>query len=255
MFLKAPDIYIRVEGKKTIQRTAKNGNRAFTATGLKVLFQFLQNKDLVNEPQRTIAQKAGVARGNITQVLDGLKETGYLMPLNKKEFLWEMRQELLQRWVEKYTLYTQETNAQLMKNYRLIPIRKANWKCWKCSGPKIRKKSLHRPCLSMPICLHKAAKEIWKPHKSFTMNTSNQTYKKLAIPHFKEVFDIIDTVMQRYHTPYYLIGASAVALELLKNDIKPGRGTRDIDFAIMTANHDAYQKACKALRKHGFQFY
>jgi len=89
MFLKAPDIYIRVEGKKTIQRTAKNGNRAFTATGLKVLFQFLQNKDLVNEPQRTIAQKAGVARGNITQVLDGLKETGYLMPLNKKEFLKE----------------------------------------------------------------------------------------------------------------------------------------------------------------------
>ncbi len=170
MFLKAPGIYIRVEGKKTIQQTAKNGNRAFTATGLKVLFQFLQNKDLVNAPQRTIAQKAGVALGNITLVLDGLKETGYLIPINKKEYLWENRPELLQRWVENYatnlkprlhknryrltlpwqeirlntaqtvwggepaadilthhlrpekhTLYTQETNAQLMKNYRLIP--------------------------------------------------------------------------------------------------------------------------------------
>lgn len=170
MFLRAPGIYIRVEGKKPIQRTAIHGNRAFTATGLKVLFQLLQNKDLVNQPQRTIAQKAGVALGNIPLVLEGLKETGYLIPLNKKVFLWENRQELLQRWVEnyvtnlkprllknryrltlpwqeiklntnqtvwggepaadilthhlrpeKYTLYTQESIAQLLKNYRLIP--------------------------------------------------------------------------------------------------------------------------------------
>ncbi len=85
------------------------------------------------------------------------------------------------------------------------------------------------------------------------MSISNQTYKQLAIPHFKEVFDIIDAIMRQHHTPYYLIGASAVALELLKNDIKPGRVTRDIDFAIMTASHDAYQKVCKAILKHGFQ--
>ncbi|MFO8053722.1 MAG: nucleotidyl transferase AbiEii/AbiGii toxin family protein [Bacteroidales bacterium] len=85
------------------------------------------------------------------------------------------------------------------------------------------------------------------------MSTSDQTYKKLAIPHFKEVFDIIDKVMHQHHIPYYLIGASAIALELLKNNIKPGRGTRDIDFAIMTASHDAYQKVCKALREQGFQ--
>ncbi len=90
-----------------------------------------------------------------------------------------------------------------------------------------------------------------KPRKSFAMSTSNQTYKKLAIPHFKEVFDIIDDIMQRHQTPYYLIGASAVALELLKNDIKPGRGTRDIDFAIMIASQNAYQKVCKSITEHG----
>ncbi len=31
------------------------------------------------------------------------------------------------------------------------------------------------------------------------MNTSNQTYKELAIPHFKEVFDCIDKVMLKLH--------------------------------------------------------
>lgn len=170
IFLKAGGLHIRIEGKKTPAVPANTGNRAFTATGIKVLFQLLQDKDLVNAPQRTIAQKAGVALGNVPLVLEGLKETGYLIPLNKKEFLWENRQELLQRWVEnyattlkprlrkgryrltqpwqeitlhaaqtvwggepaadiltlhlrpeKYILYTQETTAELMKNYRLIP--------------------------------------------------------------------------------------------------------------------------------------
>jgi len=85
------------------------------------------------------------------------------------------------------------------------------------------------------------------------MSTSDQIYKKLAIPHFKDVFDIIDEVMNQHHTPYYLIGASAVALELLKNNIDPGRVTRDIDFAIMTPSHNAYQKVCKSLLDYGFR--
>ncbi len=85
------------------------------------------------------------------------------------------------------------------------------------------------------------------------MSTSRHTYKLLAIPYFKEVFDIIDDIMQRHHTPYYLIGASAIALQLLRNDIKPGRGTRDVDFAIMTSSHEAYRLICKEMIENGFK--
>ena len=52
------------------------------------------------------------------------------------------------------------------------------------------------------------------------MSISNQTYKELAIPYFKEVFDCIDAVMMKLNVPYYLIGASAIALELLKDNNK-----------------------------------
>jgi hypothetical protein len=65
------------------------------------------------------------------------------------------------------------------------------------------------------------------------MSISNQTYKELAIPYFKESFDCIDEVMRSMQIPYYLIGVSAIALELLKQGIKPNRGTKDIDFAVM----------------------
>ncbi len=84
------------------------------------------------------------------------------------------------------------------------------------------------------------------------MSTSNQTYKELAIPFFKESFDCIDVVMKEMRIPYYLIGVNAIALELLKVGIKPTRGTKDIDFAVMISSISEYEKITEALEKSGF---
>lgn len=81
------------------------------------------------------------------------------------------------------------------------------------------------------------------------MSTSNQTYKELAIPYFKETFDCIDEVMQEFKIPYYLIGVSAIALELLREGIKPSRGTKDIDFAIMISSAKEYENISTAFQK------
>lgn len=84
------------------------------------------------------------------------------------------------------------------------------------------------------------------------MTSSNQTYKELAIPYFKESFDSIDEVMKALKIPYYLIGVSAIALELLKRGIKPSRGTKDIDFAVMISSINEYDKISEALAAKGF---
>lgn len=84
------------------------------------------------------------------------------------------------------------------------------------------------------------------------MSTSNQSYKELAIPYFKEVFEIIDQVMIKHSVPYYLIGVSAIALELLKKGTKPSRGTKDIDFAIMISTLEEYEGISSSLQGEGF---
>ena len=83
-------------------------------------------------------------------------------------------------------------------------------------------------------------------------NTSNKTYKELAIPYFNEVFTIIDTTLLNLDIPYYLVGVNAVALELLKSGIKPSRGTKDIDFAIMISSLIEFDKVLGELEKAGF---
>jgi predicted nucleotidyltransferase len=80
----------------------------------------------------------------------------------------------------------------------------------------------------------------------------SRTYKELAIPYFKESFDCIDDIMRELQIPYYLIGVSAIALELLKSGIKPSRGTKDIDFAVMISSLRQYETISAALEIRGF---
>ena len=61
-------------------------NRAFTKTGLKVIFHFLLNDNQLNQTYREIANKAGVGLGNINYVINGLKENGYLVNLNDNHY-------------------------------------------------------------------------------------------------------------------------------------------------------------------------
>jgi len=84
------------------------------------------------------------------------------------------------------------------------------------------------------------------------MSELNQNYKELAIPFFREVFELIDDVLKNRGIPYYLIGVSAIALEMLKKGIKPARGTKDIDFAIMISTLDQFEEVVEDLEKNGF---
>ena len=102
VFLNRHNTFLLVDTHKPAAIERKTGNRAFSKTGLKVVFHLLRQKEDVNFPQRQLAEKTGVALGNIPQVIEGLKETGYLIPLKKGHYVWEKRKELLERWINEY---------------------------------------------------------------------------------------------------------------------------------------------------------
>lgn len=85
------------------------------------------------------------------------------------------------------------------------------------------------------------------------MSMSNQTYKELAIPYVRETFECIDDVMRELEIPYYLIGASAIDLQLSKKGIRPKRATKDIDFAVMVSNLREFERMRDALVAKGFR--
>jgi len=102
IYLKKENLFLFVDTQKPMAIEKNRGNRAFTKTGLKVLFYLLQHKNAINLTQRELAENADVGLGNIPQVLNGLRQTGYIIPLNNKTYVWENRKNLLERWIAEY---------------------------------------------------------------------------------------------------------------------------------------------------------
>lgn len=172
-YINKNDVYLFIDTNKPLKTQKEKGNRAFTKTGLKVVFHFLINPQLINRTQREIADFTNVGLGNIPQIINGLWETDHLLKLNTKEYVINDYEELLDKWItefdqtlrpavfkqrfrfqnrdqnwrdihlntnktlwggepagdiltdhlrpEKFTLYTTETNKDLMIDYKLIP--------------------------------------------------------------------------------------------------------------------------------------
>ncbi|HNP20191.1 MAG TPA: type IV toxin-antitoxin system AbiEi family antitoxin [Fulvivirga sp.] len=102
IFIKKDSLWLWIDNNRIIDTKKKTGNRAFTKTGLKVLFHLLLHKDNINLPQRIIAKETGVALGNIPLVINGLKETGYLLQKDRKTYSWKQKEELIDRWITEY---------------------------------------------------------------------------------------------------------------------------------------------------------
>lgn len=113
IYIKREGIYLYINTNNSINLPRNKGNRAFTKTGLKVVFHLLLQPKLINFTQREIAEIANVALGNIPQVINGLLETNFILKLTKKEYIINDYEKLLFKWIAEYeqtlkpTLYRQ----------------------------------------------------------------------------------------------------------------------------------------------------
>jgi hypothetical protein len=103
-FLNQPPLYVFVTGKRPPASPVPNKTtRAFTTAGVKVVFALLSCPPLLTAPYREIAMTASVSLGAVSQVLEDLKQTGYLLDHGAKRRLWQKHAELIRRWSEAYT--------------------------------------------------------------------------------------------------------------------------------------------------------
>lgn len=101
IFILIDGTYVFIDTNKPLKTEKSSSKKAFTKTGLKLVFSFLIDPELVNARQRIIAEKSGVSLGTVPKVIKTLKEEGYLIAY-KNNYLWEDRKALLDRWIKDY---------------------------------------------------------------------------------------------------------------------------------------------------------
>lgn len=84
IFIKTPLHYIWLDGRKSLEPDKPKTNRAFTKAGLRMVFYLLLHPEAVNAPYRHFHTATGIAIGNIKNIMDGLKDGGFIINLNKR---------------------------------------------------------------------------------------------------------------------------------------------------------------------------
>jgi hypothetical protein len=121
----APGLYILVEGKKQKLDLKKTRHRAFTKTGIKIVFNFLLREKLINEPYRTIAETTGVSLDTISKTISSLKTLGFIVDLDDKNQKLVRKKDLLNRWIYQYG--DKLRPSLLVGNFRFLDPEK-DWK-------------------------------------------------------------------------------------------------------------------------------
>lgn len=119
------DVFLYIDANKTTGTRKEKGNRAFTKTGLKVIFHFLLHPQLLNNTQREIAETANVALGNIPLIINGLLNKKWILKLNKNEYLINNYEELLTKWI---TEFEQTLKPTLFKQRFRFQNKNQDWR-------------------------------------------------------------------------------------------------------------------------------
>jgi len=126
-FLKYGATHILIDGKRPLAADKEKVNRAFTKTGLKVIFEFLMDEKLINEPYRVIAKRTNTGTSNINYIVNGLKSDGFLVSVQKDTYRLIRKKTLLDKWVG---LYAQKLKPSLqVGQFRLL--RQEDFENWK----------------------------------------------------------------------------------------------------------------------------
>jgi len=99
IFFNDGNLFLWVDGLKTKRLQKIKAGRAFTKTGLKLIFDFLLQPELVNLTYREITEKTTIGFGNINFIITDLKEQGFMVPLDKNNYTLHNKKELLDKWM------------------------------------------------------------------------------------------------------------------------------------------------------------
>jgi hypothetical protein len=132
-----PDIAIAIDGKKRETNKEIIKDKAFTKTGMRVVFAYLKDEVLLTKPYRTIAETVGVSLDTIAKTNESLKQQGFIRQLTDKEMALTDKEKLFKKWAdvyetrlkpklfyEKFSFLTDEA----ARNWQTLPLSKNT--CW-----------------------------------------------------------------------------------------------------------------------------
>jgi hypothetical protein len=128
-----PNIVIAIDGKKRESSQEHLKDKAFTKSGMRVVFAYLINDTLLEMPYRAIAETIGVSLDTIAKTNESLKQQGFIRQLTDKKIALTNKENLFKKWADVYEtrikpklFYGKFTflNTEAERNWKKLPLSK-----------------------------------------------------------------------------------------------------------------------------------
>lgn len=100
-FIKCQELFVFIEGQKSILSKKNNQSRLFQETGLKLILLLVSEPSVLKESYRSIAEKANVSLGSVSIIFNELEEQNFLLK-SKGNRIIKNKDELVERWLLGY---------------------------------------------------------------------------------------------------------------------------------------------------------
>jgi hypothetical protein len=103
-YINEPGMFIQITGQRPEVDPWEEAPtfKGFTPTGLKILYAFTCNPDLLNAPLREIAKAADVGLGTVADILADLRKQGFVVKDENQDRRLFNLQQLRQAWTDSY---------------------------------------------------------------------------------------------------------------------------------------------------------
>lgn len=102
IYLHDENFYILINTNKTNVNTKISAGRAFTKTGLKIIFNILLDERLLTMPYRQISETTGVSLGNVTNILNALRVQNFIINDTAGKPKLNNKKQLIEKWVDNF---------------------------------------------------------------------------------------------------------------------------------------------------------
>jgi len=102
-YINTPPVFIFVKGNKEKKEQAVSSmGKAFTPSGIKMIYALLCNKMLIDKSYREIAKTSGIALGTVGRVIENLKKLGFVIDMGSRGKKLTSSKALFDRWCIDY---------------------------------------------------------------------------------------------------------------------------------------------------------
>lgn len=102
LYVKQGNLFLYIDGQKGVYKSEQISNRAFTKTGLRIVFNLMLYPDLAELPYSLLAERFGIGKSSVAYVMAGLAQLGYIKIVNGKVQRFSLKKDLLDEWMYAY---------------------------------------------------------------------------------------------------------------------------------------------------------